>query len=233
MPEDRWVFPWSAAEAHDHWHLTHRWDLGRSPAIAACGNRLTADTGTDMGDIAHVDLYSCFPSAVQMGAEALGLGTDEPDRPLTVTGGLSFFGGPINDYALHGLAQMALVLRADPGSVGLVSGIGWYCTKHSVAMWSTRPPTAAFRHTSVQAEVDALPSRGGAPDHVGVVTVETYTVVHDRDGAPERAVAAVLTSDGRRTWATTVDVATMAELLDGECAGRVATVDAERTLHLG
>lgn len=233
VPEDRWVFPWAAAEGNDHWHLTDRWDLGRSPAIAAAGARLAAETGAGIDDVAHVDLYSCFPSAVQMAAEALGLGTDEPDRPLTVTGGLTFFGGPINDYALHGLAHMALVLRADPGSVGLVSGLGWYCTKHSLGLWSTRPPGGGFRHASVQAEVDATPSRQGAAGHTGPVTVETYTVVHDREGAPERAVAAALTADGRRTWATSTDRATVAELLDGECAGRPATVDDKRVLHLG
>lgn len=233
IPEDRWVFPWAAAEGHDHWFLTNRWDLGRSPAVAAAGARLVADTGTGVDDVAHVDLYSCFPSAVQMGAEALGLAIEDPDRPLTVTGGLSFFGGPINDYALHGLAHMALVLRADPGSIGLVSGLGWYTTKHTLGLWSTRPPAGGFRHASVQAEVDALPSRQGAPEHVGEVTVETYTVVHDRDGGAERALAAVLTPDGRRTWATATDPATLAELLDGEASGRAAEVDAARRLRLG
>lgn len=235
VPEERWVFPWAVAEANDHWFLTNRWDLGRSPAIATAGRRVFADTGTGAHDVAHVDLYSCFPCAVEMGAEALGLGLDEPDRPLTVTGGLTFFGGPINSYAMHGIAQMALVLRADPGALGVTTALGWYATKHAVGLWSTRPPEGGWRHASVQDEVDALPSRHGAPDHVGPATVETCTVAHDREGRPERAVAALLTADGRRTWATSSDAAVMAELAgtDDEPCGRSATVDEGRVLHLG
>lgn len=234
VAEERWVFPWSVAEATDHWYLTNRWDLGRSPAIAAAGARVFATTATSAGEVAHVDLYSCFPCAVEMGAEALGLGLDEPDRPLTVTGGLTFFGAPINSYALHGIAQMALELRADPGSLGLTTALGWYATKHAVGLWSTRPPAAGWQHHSVQDEVDAQPVRQGAPEHVGPATIETCTVSHDRAGQPQRAVAALLTADGRRTWGTSTDPEVMAELAgaDTEPCGRQAMVDEGRVLHL-
>jgi len=232
VPEEQWVFPLAGADAHDHWFVTDRYDLGRSPAIAAAGAAALGHAGLGIDDVAHVDLYSCFPCAVEMGAEALGLGLDEPDRPLTVTGGLTFFGGPINDYASHAIVQMAWTLRRDPGSVGLVTALGWYATKHAVGLWSTRPPAGGFSWSDVQAEVDALPCRKRAEGYVGDAEVESYTVVHDRDGQPQRGICALRTPDQRRTWASTTDPATVRELVEQDPLGRRAGVDEDRHLHL-
>ncbi|HEX9992579.1 MAG TPA: hypothetical protein VGB14_06605, partial [Acidimicrobiales bacterium] len=87
---DRWVFVHAGAEADDPL-VSHRGDLRSSPAIRAAGRAALELAGVGVGDLAHVDLYSCFPSAVQVAAAELGIGLD---RPLTVTGGLSFAGGP-------------------------------------------------------------------------------------------------------------------------------------------
>src|SRR5438270_7402670 len=184
VPEEKWVFPWSGADAHDHWFVSERADLHSSPAIRLAGRAALELAGIGIDDVAHVDLYSCFPSAVQIGAAELGLGLDEPGRPLTVTGGLSFAGGPGNDYAMHSIAAMVEVLRADPGSKGMVTALGWYITKHSVGVYSTEPPPDGFRHARPQADVDALPRREAVADHDGPVTIESYTVMHERDGQP-------------------------------------------------
>src|SRR5438067_2258260 len=167
VPQDRWVFPWSGADAHDHWFVSERADLHSSPAIRLAGQAALELAGAGIDDIAHVDLYSCFPSAVQIGAAELGLGLDEPDRPLTVTGGLSFAGGPGNNYAMHSIAAMVDVLRADPGAKGLVTALGWYITKHSVGVYSTEPPPKGFGHARPQDEVDALPRRAPVGVHEG------------------------------------------------------------------
>ncbi|MBV9933565.1 MAG: hypothetical protein JO367_04620, partial [Actinobacteria bacterium] len=129
VPEDRWVFVHSGADAHDHYWVSERDNLHSSPAIAAAGRAAFGLAGIGADDLAHVDLYSCFPVAVQVGAAALGLGLD---RPLTVTGGLGFAGGPGNNYVTHSIAAMADRLRGDPGSYGLVTALGWYITKHAV-----------------------------------------------------------------------------------------------------
>ena len=196
VPEDRWVFPVAGADAHDHWFLSHRQDLASSPALGIAGNRALALSGAGIDDIAHVDVYSCFPCAVQIAAHELGLPLDDPDRPLTVTGGLGFAGGPGNNYVSHSIAAMAQRLRTDPGTLGLVTGLGWYSTKHAVGLWSTTPPAEGFRHTCPQEAVDALPRRTPAPHYEGNATIETYTVMHDRDEAPELAIVALL--DRRR-----------------------------------
>jgi acetyl-CoA C-acetyltransferase len=224
VPEEKWVFPWSGADAHDHWFVSERADLHSSPAIRTAGGAALRLAGLSIGDVAHVDLYSCFPSAVQIGAAELGLGLDEPDRPLTVTGGLSFAGGPGNDYAMHSIAAMVDVLRADPGSKGLVTALGWYITKHSMGLYSTEPPPDGFRHAHPQAEVDALPRREAIADYDGPVTIESYTVMHERDGEPAIGLVACLLPDGRRTWANTNEPGLMKAMTLEEFVGRPAAV---------
>jgi acetyl-CoA C-acetyltransferase len=147
VPEDRMVFPHSGADAFDHWYVSNRWDLHSSPAIVAAGRAALELAGVGIDDIALVDLYSCFPAAVQIGAAALGLPLFG-DRPLTVTGGLTFAGGPGNNYVTHSIATMVERLRqGDAATVGLVTALGWYITKHSVGVYGTSPPMRKTRST--------------------------------------------------------------------------------------
>jgi acetyl-CoA C-acetyltransferase len=226
VPEDRWVFPVAGTDAHDHWFLSNRQDLRSSPAIRIAGARALTLAGAGIDDVAHVDLYSCFPCAVQIAAGELGLPLDDPGRSLTVTGGLGFAGGPGNNYVSHSIASMAQRMRGDPGTLGLVTGLGWYSTKHAVGVWSTTPPAAGFRYECPQDEVDVLPQRTPAPDHEGDATVETYTVVHDREGEPELAILALLTEDGCRAWGNTSDRYEMLGLMENEGCGRKARLAA-------
>ncbi|HET6793622.1 MAG TPA: acetyl-CoA acetyltransferase [Acidimicrobiales bacterium] len=224
VPDDRLVFPRAGADAADHWFVTERADLASSPAIEACGRAVLEADGTGIDDVAHVDLYSCFPSAVQVSAAALGLPVDDPDRPLTVTGGLAFAGGPGNNYVSHSIAAMVGALRADPGSLGLVTAVGWYLTKHSVGLYSTEPPTGGFRWSSQQATVDARPGRKVVTGYEGPATVETYTVMHERDGSPSIGIAVCLTPDGDRVLANERDAATLAGWTSSEQCGRSVRV---------
>jgi acetyl-CoA C-acetyltransferase len=199
VAQDRRVYLHGAAEGQDVTFLSERDDLSTSPAIAAAGRAALDLAGVGIDDISYVDLYSCFPSAVEVSAEALGLSLD---RDLTVTGGLTFAGGPWNAYVVHSLATMAGVLRNDAGAYGLVSANGGLLTKHAVGVWSCRPPADGTRWRSVQGDLDArVPRRTSAPHYDGEATLETYTVLHGRDGQPERAWAFALTGDGRRTLA--------------------------------
>ncbi len=179
VPRDRWVFPYSGSDAHDHYFVSNRDSLAESPAMRLAGRAALELAGVGPDDLAHADVYSCFPSAVQIAATELGLGTD---RPLTVTGGLSFAGGPWNNYVMHSIATMADVLREDAGTVGLVTANGGFITKHAFGVYGTEPPATPFRHAEPQAEVDALPRRELCEDPEGNVAVEAWTVMHDRDG---------------------------------------------------
>jgi len=226
---ERWVFPHAGTGAHDHWFISNRADLHSSPAIRLAGARALELAGTTADELAYVDLYSCFPSAVQIAAAEIGL---DIERPLTVTGGMSFAGGPWNNYPMHGIATMSGILREDPDALGLCTANGGYTTKHAFGVYGARPPAEGFRHADLQAEVDATPRREPAGDHVGAVTVESYTVIHDREGNPETALLAVLTPDGARGWGSSTDADTQAALLTESCVGRAAVIAADGRVEL-
>ena len=222
IDRDRWVFLHAGADASDHWFVSNRDDLHSSPAIRTAGRAALDLAGTTTADLEHVDLYSCFPSAVQIGARELGLGID---RQLTVTGGMSFAGGPWNNYTMHGIATMSDVLRADPGATGLCTANGGYLTKHAFGVYGTEPPTEGrFRWRSTQDEVDALPSRELDAEPDGTAEIETYTVMHDRDGAPEQGYVALLMPDGRRAWGATTDPDLMKAMTTEDLVGRSASI---------
>ena len=230
VPEDRWVFPHAGADAHDHWYLSERPELHRSPALRLVGRRALELAGVGSGDLAAVDLYSCFPSVVQVGAQELGLPVDDPARPLTVTGGLTFAGGPGNNYVSHSIAAMVHRLRSAPGTVGMTTGIGWYATKHAAGLYRTSPPAGGFRWEDVQPAVDALPRCPVDPDATGAVTVETYTVTYRRDGTPELGILVCRTPAGARTWGNVTDPDDVAGLVSADPIGRQGRLDRSGTV---
>jgi acetyl-CoA C-acetyltransferase len=233
VPEDRWVFPLSGAEAHDHWFISHRPELHRSPAIRLAGHAALELAGVGTDDLGPVDLYSCFPAVVQMAAHELGLPIDDRARSLTLTGGLTFGGGPGNNYTSHGIAQLVGALRAAPGTVGLATGLGWYATKHSIGVYASRPPAqGGFAWRDVQPEVDVLPQCTVDSDAQGAVRVETYTVTFDREGHPEHGIVACRTSADHRAWGTITDQDTLASLCAEEGIGRTGTLRPDGALSL-
>lgn len=231
VPRDRWVFPHSGADCHEHNYISNRWSFAETPAVELGGRRALELAGVGIDDIEIIDLYSCFPSAVQLGAQSLGISLD---RQVTRTGGLAFAGGPWNNYVMHAIATVMNDLRDRPGAKGLVWANGGYATKHSFGVYSTTPPVS-FQHAHPQDEVDAMPRRELAEPAAaqGTATVEAYSVMFARDGEPETALAACLLADGRRAWGTSTDAALAAAMCEGEWVGRTVELDAEGTLFAG
>jgi acetyl-CoA C-acetyltransferase len=229
VPRDRWVFPHSGADCHDTYFVSNRQSFASCPAIGIGGRTALELAGLTIDDIDLVDLYSCFPSAVQLGAAALGLSLD---RQLTRTGGLPFAGGPWNNYVMHAIASMVNDLREQPGARGLVWANGGYATKHSFGTYSTEPPEKGFRRADPQPEIDALPSRDLAlpADAAGPAVIEGFTVMHDRDGKPETALASCLLEDGRRAWGSSNEPDTAEALCEGEWVGRRVSLKDDGTL---
>ena len=149
-----------------------------------------------MDELAHLDLYSCFPVAVELACEALGLAEDDA-RGLTVTGGLPYAGGPGNAYCLHAVAATVERLRASGGSA-LVTGNGWYLTKHSAAVLGARPREGPAEAVAEERAPAAGPPVAFAEEAAGAARVETYTVVYDRGGAPAQGIVVGRQDDGRR-----------------------------------
>jgi len=225
VPPSRWVYLWGCGDATDLWFPTDRVDFCSSPAIRAAGQAALDMAGVGIADIAHFDVYSCFPCAVQIGRDMLGIPADDP-RPLTVTGGLAYHGGPGNNYSTHAIATMMDRLRAAPGTRGLVTALGWYLTKHAVGVYGTEPPphAASWRREDparYQAGIDATTHPPLEREPQGPGTIETYTVLYGRDGAPEKGIIVGRLPDGRRFVANTPDDRTVLEgLVSTEGVGR-------------
>ncbi len=134
VPADRRVYLHGAGGAEEPATMAARPEPWRSPAMRQAMRSALGAVSVD--EVAHLDLYSCFASSLAFASDALGI---ESERGLTVTGGLPYHGGPGSNYTTHALAAMTEVLRADPGSLGLVSGIGMHMTSHRAAVLSTRP----------------------------------------------------------------------------------------------
>ena len=178
--------------------------------------------GIGAADLSFLDLYSCFPSAVEIGAESLGLAVDDP-RGFTVTGGLPYFGGPGNNYAMHGVTTMMERLRAKPGSFGLCTANGWFTRKQSTGVYSTRPFEGEWRREDpgvIQRQIEALPHPEITHAPEGPAAIETYTVVHTRE-AYRMGIVIGRDAAGRRFVANTpADPATLADLERVEGVGR-------------
>jgi len=228
--QDKWVFLHSGTDCHEHNFVSHRDTFGETPAVRLGGEMALHLANKTIGEIDIVDLYSCFPSAVQLGAASLGLSIDSQ---LTRTGGLSFNGGPWNNYVMHAIGTVMRDLRAAPQQTALVWANGGYATKHAFGIYAMTPPANGFRHGSPQKMVDSLPRRAvaDAAQAVGPATIEAYSVMHDRDGAPEIVNAAVLLADGRRAWATSSEKDLATAMTIGEWVGTPATLTSDGALH--
>jgi acetyl-CoA C-acetyltransferase len=231
IPESRWVYVRGCGDAHDHWFVSDRVDFHSSPAIRLAGRRALEQAGIDSSQIDFADFYSCFPSALQIGARMLGF-PDDGSVDLTVTGGLPYHGGPGSNYTTHAIAQLVGRLRAaTEARFGLATGVGWYMTKHSVGIYSNQPPAGPWSRQDVAADQATLDAEPHPPLRIrasGPATVETYTVAHDRQGAPDFGIAAVRLEDGSRAWANIADRDALAAAETNElvgAGGRVAHLD--------
>ncbi|MEZ5166436.1 MAG: hypothetical protein R2695_08065 [Acidimicrobiales bacterium] len=134
VPPERRVYPLHCVTGADTTSLLERDEIAVAPALQAVAGAVREFTGDRLD---HLDLYSCFPSIVRLTTEALGV---DPGRELTVNGGLAFAGAPLNFAAGQGLIAMIPVLRADPGSIGVVQGNGSHFDA-AFGVYSTAPPT--------------------------------------------------------------------------------------------
>ncbi|MFK7977989.1 MAG: acetyl-CoA acetyltransferase [Halioglobus sp.] len=226
VPEDRMVYLHGCGDANDLWHVSERTNYTSSPAVRTIGEKAFAMSGKTIADMDYFDIYSCFPSAVQIACDELGIAHDDP-RGLTLTGGLPYFGGPGNNYVMHSIACMMDKLRANPGKFGLLNGNGWFITKHSIGIYSTEPVAGEWkREAPSQYQPDI--SNAEHPDFTetpeGPATIETYTVIHGRTGV-ERALIIGRLEDGKRFIAETPDdEATLARMLSEDMLGATGTV---------
>ncbi|MQW75577.1 crotonase/enoyl-CoA hydratase family protein [Nocardioides sp. dk4132] len=230
IAQDKWVFLHAGAAAYDEWFVSERRELAASPAIRAIGEAAFAHAGIGPDDVRHVDLYSCFPAAVQIAASELGLPLDDPERPLSVTGGLTFAGGPGNNYGTHAVATLVDRLRSDPAAYGLSTSLGWFVTKHALGIYSATPPRTPYRALAPV----LLPERArpALDSYAGPGVVEAATAQYGRDGAPEAGILSVLTPEGARVLVRTTQPEVLDCIVGGDPLGLSAEVHDVRTLTI-
>ncbi|CAG0971991.1 acetyl-CoA C-acetyltransferase [Myxococcaceae bacterium] len=213
VPSSRPVHWWGGGAAVEAaWYPTERPSFSACEALRASALGALGEAGVSLGEIGAFDFYSCFPVAVEMACEMLDLAEDDP-RGLTVAGGLPYFGGPGNNYSLHAVVSMCDRLRRAPGAKGLVTGNGWYLTKHTATVLGSAPRASGGPQiVSVPSEpAAAVPLVDAAS---GPARIETYTVVFGRDGTPEKGIVVGRLESGGRFLAHTPDDRA---LLEGLC----------------
>jgi acetyl-CoA C-acetyltransferase len=215
IAEDRLVHVLGGASADEPRDYLARDQFFESHAQNAVLKAAIELAGGDGRAFDAIELYSCFPCVPKMARRTLGLG---PEVQPTVTGGLTFFGAPLNSYMTHAACAMVRRLRGG-AKLGLLYGQGGFVTKHHALVLSPRAPREALaQDTSVQAEADR--NRAPVPDFVtaadGQGSLESFTVLYGRNGEAEHGVAMLRTPDKARALARVPadDGRTLAHLLD-------------------
>lgn len=218
---DKRIYLHGGGEASDD-YISERPVIDGSWAMKVAIERALAQANKSADDIAAFDLYSCFPCAVFSSMSVLGIDYQTETRPLTVTGGLPFFGGPGNNYSMHGIVSLTEWLRDHQGEFGLVLANGGWMTKEAVGIWSTANPDR-FSPVEPMAKPDTQVTLA-ADAEAG--TIETYTVTYGRDG-PTGGIIFARTDDGQRFIAVAKSDA-MPRLLEEESpVGLRVTVESE------
>jgi len=225
--QDKWIFLHGCADLQEIWHLSERRDYHSSPALKETARAALDMAGKTVDDIGFFDIYSCFPSAVQIALDELGISHDD-SRPLTQTGGLPYFGGPGNSYSLHAIAQMMLTLRENPEDFGMVNANGWFLTKHSFGIYSNQRLGQNWckpELSGIQARLKSAARPAFTENPQGHATIETYTVYYDRQNNAQRGfVIGRLTDHTRFLAEIENDQDSLKQLIEHQAIGLSGTV---------
>lgn len=193
------------ADANDVWYLSERPDVSKSPALDKCVDTALGAAGLRTEELGGFDLYACFPSSVEVARDSFGIARDDA-RPLTLTGGLPYHGGPGSNYVTHAVCNALDHLRSGRGPVA-VHGNGYYLTKHAVGVYSSEAPDEA-PDPSVIAKEPPGPSLRVDSGAGGTCKIVAWTVPYSRDGSHEAGIVIAETADGVRTLARADDALT-------------------------
>lgn len=223
VPRDKWVFLRGHAEAQESLMLD-RTDLSRSFAMDLVIHGALEAANVSPSDIDYADIYSCFPCVVDQAATQL----DRKEKAMTLTGGLPFFGGPGNNYTLHGICEVVAACRRAPGSLGLAHGNGGWMSKQAVGIYSTVFKDGdVFADKAAMAEtIAAQSSPGQTSTPSGDAVMESYIVQHKR-GAPIGAVVIGQLANKTRFYAKLQDAASgkLTDMADGKLDGAKLKVE--------
>jgi len=213
IAEDKRIYLQGWGYAKEPAYVAQREELWRCPSIESAANHALHMAKMRINDIEYLDLYSCFASSLNFSKDALGISDNDP-RPLTITGGLPYFGGPGNNYTTHSVASLVTLLR-EKGGTGLISGVGMHMTNHVVGIYGSEKPT----------EID-LSEQTSAPQNVRQIMsqvnerarIAAYTVLHEKAGTSALAICEL--DNGNRCYARCYDAETLIDMERNEWVGK-------------
>ena len=217
IERSKWIFPRASTEANFMSVVCARKDLGGSAGFRVAGQLVSAMAGVNFQELTLRELYSCFPAAVRVQLNEFGMAAE---GDLTVTGGMTFGGGPLNNFVFQATVKMAQLLRAKPTEVGLVTCVSGMLTKQACALWSATPNPQGWAFADVteqvrqQSELCELVGQ-----YQGRGTVAGYTVLF-QGLEPWRGVAVFDLPDDKRTVAYTEDAGLIGEMMAEEHCGK-------------
>jgi acetyl-CoA C-acetyltransferase len=199
---ERCIYPYVALESSHSVPLSRRAEIHRWPAMAVLGKAARDHLERDLDSLQHIELYSCFPAAVRVQQRELRL----PERSTpTITGGMAFAGGPLNNFTYQATVAMVERLREEPGSVGLLTTVSGLLTKPGLAVWSTEAPDRPVLVADLAADAAAATATVEViADYHGPARVATYTVTY-AGLKPQTLVVIADTPDHRRCVAVSTD----------------------------
>ena len=223
VPESQWIHLRAVVESNYMLPLVHRAELDRCAGFRIAGRRAAELASLRLAHLAHLELYSCFPVAVRVQQRELGI---PRQMPVTVTGGMAFAGGPLNNFVLQAAVRLAQRLRAEPGATGMLNAVSGMLTKQGVSLWSSRPGPAF-----AAADVSALAERETrrvelAENFSGTARIAGYTVLYEGD-RPAQTILLCDTGDGARAVAVGSDPALSDAAVSREIIGREVRIGSD------
>lgn len=198
-----WIYLMGGADLKNIFNITQRPNLNDSPAAREGSQLVLKQAGLKIEDIDLFDIYSCFPSIVQIIRNELDLSEDDP-RDITLTGGLPYFGGPLNNYSTHAIIEAVNCIRKNTSLKIMVVANGGYNSKQSFGIYGTDPPFISWKERDdyeIQQSILAKSLQEPIEKSNGQLTIEAYTIQYKRDGQPNQLIALGHLENGRRTLA--------------------------------
>ena len=222
IPESQWIFPLASTESNQIINVSQRPNLGQSKAAEMAGQRALNIAGLTIEEIDFIDLYSCFPSAVNLNIQALNI---PKDRDITVTGAMPFGGGPLNNYCLQATVKLAQLLRQKPGSYAIASCVSGMFTKQGYGIWSS----AGYRNAFIFDDVsDELNKQQQALELIepqaGTVEIVAATVLFEKNQAQKLVIISQY-PEGQRSVSYSVNADHIAQSLASNLVGKQAHIN--------
>ncbi|MEH6584459.1 MAG: hypothetical protein V7754_21175 [Halioglobus sp.] len=217
IDRSQWIFPRASTESNFMSVVAARKDLGGCAGFRVAGEVAMKMAGVSFDDIRLREFYSCFPAAVRSQVQEFGM---QQAGDLTVTGAMTFGGGPLNNFVFQATVKMAQLLREQPTEVGLVTTVSGMLTKQACALWSATPNAGGWDYADVTEQVrEQTTVCDVVADYSGSAVVAGYTVLYQGDN-PWRAVAVFDLPDQQRTVAYSEDEDIIKTMLVEECCGK-------------